>query len=119
MDGIGNGGIGSDPAAKAVDAMRGLDAAKAARAARSIEGGDTAQAAEMFEDLLATTLVREMRRGLPEGFFGGGAGSDIYEGWLDEHVGRALSRSHALDIAQAIRTSLGASPGAKQEDGTR
>jgi Rod binding domain-containing protein len=112
MDGIGN-----DLAAKAVDAMRGLDAAKATRAA----GSDAAKAAEMFEDLLATTLVRELRRGLPEGFFGAGPGSDVYEGWLDEHVGRALSRSHALDLAQAIRTSLGAKqePAKANEGGTR
>ena len=49
------------------------------------------------------------------GSFGSGSGSDVYEGWLDEHVGKALSRSHALDIAQSIRLSLGS----KQEEALR
>ncbi len=98
----------SDLAARTADVARGIDLAKATRARDAAAGGDADQAAKMFEDLLATTLVRELRRGLSEGFFGSGSGSDVYEGWLDEHVGRELSRSRALDLAQSIRISLGA-----------
>jgi hypothetical protein len=47
-----------------------------------------------------------MRRGLEDGFFGAGTGADVYEGWLDEHVGKSLARSGALDIAQAVRISI-------------
>jgi Rod binding domain-containing protein len=99
------------PALAALDAAQSASVARAGAAARL---DDREQAAKMFEELLATMLVREMRRGLEGGFFGGGAGSDIYEGWLDENVGRELSRSHALDLAQAIRLSLG-SGGAPEE----
>lgn len=115
MDGSPIGISAHGLSAEAADAARGLDLAKAARARDAAGAGDADRAAEMFEDLLATTLVRELRRGLSDGFFGSGSGSDVYEGWLDEHVGRELSRSHALDLAQSIRVSLGA----KQESSAR
>ena len=80
---------------------------QSSRVERAQGTADPEQAAKMFEDMLATTLVREMRRGLENGFFGEGPGADVYEGWLDEHVGRSLSRSGMLDLAQAVRVSLG------------
>jgi len=79
-----------------------------ARAAQdSAISGDAKEAAAKFEALMATTLVKEMRKALPEGFFGKGAGSDVFEGWLDEHVGKALAESGALDLAGMIKTSIG------------
>lgn len=89
--------------------------AQSSRLERVGDKADPAKAAKMFEDLLATTLVREMRRGLENGFFGEGPGSDVYEGWLDEHVGRSLSRSGMLDLAQAVRVSLGEREAATKE----
>jgi len=68
---------------------------------------DAAEAAQGFESLLATMLVKEMRRALPEGFFGGGSGADVFDGWLDEHLGQALAASGGLDLAGSIRISLG------------
>jgi len=64
-------------------------------------------AAEKFEGLLATQMFKQMRTGLDEGFFGSGPGADIFEGWLDENLGNALAKSGALDLASAIRISLG------------
>ena len=69
--------------------------------------GEAEEAAAKFEALLATTLFKEMRKALPEGFFGKGAGSDVFEGWLDEHVGAALAKSGALDLAGMIKTGIG------------
>jgi len=105
VEGVPDSLAGSAPlTATALESSRraGLD-----RAVSAARGDDREEAAKMFEELLATMLVREMRRGLEGGFFGGGAGSDVYEGWLDEHVGRSLAQSQALDLAQAIRLSLG------------
>ena len=79
----------------------------AARARAAAGEEDAAQAAQGFESLLATMLVKEMRRALPEGFFGSGSGADVFDGWLDEHLGQALAESGALDLAGAIRISLG------------
>jgi len=101
-------GIPADILARTGDAASQASAVKASLAKDVAASGDKERAAKMFEELLATLLVREMRRGLEGGFFGTGAGSDVYEGWLDEHVGRSLSDSHALDLAQSIRVSLGA-----------
>ena len=67
---------------------------------------DPAEAAAQMERLFATLLVKEMRRALPNGFFGKGAGTDIFEGWLDEHLGNSLSQSGALDMAGRIRLSI-------------
>ena len=65
------------------------------------------EAAEMFEALLATMLVKEARRSLGEGgFFGEGPGADVFNGWLDQHVGQALADGWNLDLAGMVRTSL-------------
>ncbi len=82
------------------------DAGRLADAQRLAGQGDR-RAADKFESLLATQLIKEMRRGLDDGFFGSGAGADVFEGWLDEHLGDSLARSGALDLASAIRVSLG------------
>jgi Rod binding domain-containing protein len=77
--------------------------------------GETARAAQDFERLLATVLVKEMRRGLPEGFFGGGAGSEVYEGWLDEHLGSVLAQGRGLGLRTALERELGGGAAADSE----
>ena len=67
---------------------------------------DSTPAARRFQERLGAMLVKEMRSTLPEGFFGGGAGSDVYGGWLDEHVGAALAKRDALHLEGAVRASL-------------
>jgi hypothetical protein len=67
---------------------------------------DTLPAARRFQALLGAMLVKEMRSSLPEGFFGGGAGGDVYGGWLDEHVGAALAQRDALHLEGMVRESL-------------
>ena len=63
-------------------------------------------AADKFESLLATMLVKELRKGLPNGFFGGESGSDIFEGWFDEHIGKALARDGGIDLEGLIRAGI-------------
>ena len=78
--------------------LRGLDQARTA---------DPKDAGKRFEALLATQLVKEMRRSLDEGFFGSGPGTDVFEGWLDEHLGEALTRGRGLGLASAVAANLG------------
>jgi len=59
-----------------------------------------------MEALFATLLVRELRRALPDGFFGKSAGADTFEGWFDQHIGQALADSDALGLAGQIKVSL-------------
>ncbi len=75
---------------------------------RDLQHGSLESAAEKLEALFATILVKEMRRALPNGFFGDGTGADTFNGWFDEHLGEALARSGALDLVGMIKTSLGA-----------
>lgn len=67
---------------------------------------DKNEAAEKFESLLATMLVKELRKGLGDGLFGKGAGSDIYAGWFDSNIGEALSRDGGLDLEGLIRIGI-------------
>ncbi len=69
-------------------------------------GSDNETAAQQFEQLLATMLVKEMRKSLPEGFFGSGPGSDSFNGWMDKSIGNNLAASWDLDIAGMVKTSL-------------
>lgn len=78
---------------------------------RDLKHGDPEQAGEKLEALFATMLVKEMRRSLPNGFFGDASGADTFNGWFDEHLGAALSRSGALDLAGMVKTSLGRGAG--------
>lgn len=72
------------------------------------------EAGKQFEQLLAGMLVRELRRALPNGFFGQEMGADTYESWLDEHLGRALSESGALGIAGMVKAGLERQGGASE-----
>lgn len=67
---------------------------------------DKDNAANKFEELLATMLVKELRKGLGKGLFGEGAGSDIYAGWFDSHIGEALARDGGLDLEGIIRVGI-------------
>ena len=82
------------------------DLSAARDAAAQAGDGELEEAAKQFESLLATVMIKEMRRGLKDGFFGSGAGSDVFEGWLDEHMGSALAATGALDVAGFIRVNM-------------
>ena len=88
------------------DALGGSFDLRFDEAKRAAENGGVEEAAEGFERLRATMLVREMRRSLPEGFFGSGPGADTFEGWLDEHLGAALAEGNALGLAESLRADL-------------
>jgi Rod binding domain-containing protein len=96
----------SDLALGAKESLAAAQSAGLERAQAASGRGDAQQAARMFEEVLGTMMVRELRRGVEGGFFGSGSGADVYEGWLDQHVGKALADTGALDLAQAIRLSI-------------
>lgn len=96
-------GIGSVQASQALDLL----SAQKLRAFDAAQQGDPKKTASKFEALFATQLVKEMRKTLDDGFFGSGAGSDVYEGWLDEHLGTALARGRGLGLADSLARSLG------------
>lgn len=77
---------------------------------------EAASVGEEFEKLFATLLVKEMRKsakglgGEDGGFFGKGAGADIYEGWFDQHVGAQLASENALGLVGLVKAGLGNVP---------
>lgn len=107
LTGIGGGATPSSAGLEALVATRlGPEVDRLAAGAEDLAGAE--EAAERLEGLFATLLVKEMRRALPEGFFGDGSAADIYGGWFDEHVGEALARDGALDLAGMIKANLSA-----------
>lgn len=79
---------------------------KMERLAESAGGLDSpervAEAARQFEALLASMLVKEMRAGLEEGFFGSGPGADTFSGMLDEHLGRELTEQPLFGMVEIL-----------------
>ena len=71
-----------------------------------LEGERARGAAAKFEELFAAMLVKEMRKSLPEGFFGDSADGDIYGAWFDQHVGSAIARSGALHLRPMVERGL-------------
>ncbi len=99
MNGITGGAttpIGAHPAAESA----------LADARRAADDGSAKEAAKAFETVLATMLVREMRRSLPDGLLSGATGSDVYESWFDEHVGRTLAEGKGLGLAGMLEDSI-------------
>ncbi len=68
--------------------------------------GKTGEAAESFQSVLATMLIKEMRRSLPEGMFGKGPGAETYEGWFDEQVGQSMAKCNALGMDDMLREQI-------------
>jgi Rod binding domain-containing protein len=83
-----------------------LSDARLEDARRAAQAGGTAESARQFEQLFATMLVRELRRSMPQSPFGQGPGAEVYEGWFDEHLGRALALQDALGISRLVGRSL-------------
>jgi Rod binding domain-containing protein len=91
--------------ASAMASQRDEGVKRSQEALASAESGRPDEAAKAFEEVFSRQLVREMRRGLPEGFFGKGVGADAFESWLDEHLGAQLARDGALGIAGMLKAA--------------
>lgn len=77
------------------------------------------EAAEKFEGLLMTMLVKELRQSLPgDGLFGSGPGAAIYEGLFDQALAESLSSGGGTGLRQSLLESWqvhGAAPKAVVE----
>lgn len=84
-------------------------------------GGDSdpEMVAQEIESLFATLLVSEMRKGLGDGFFGGGAGADTFNGWFDEEIGSSMASTGSLGLADDVRESLIRDKAAKDAEALR
>jgi len=91
----------------------GPEDAKLDAARRAVARGDAGDASKQFEKLFCVMLVRELRRSMPEGPFGDGPGSDVYEGWFDEQMGGSLAQRDALGLAGMVKTAIGRAQAAR------
>ena len=100
MDGLGLQG------AVRTAGMNDMMAGRVSRVAAGSDEGTPDTVAREMESLFATMLVSELRKGLGEGFFGGGAGADTFNGWFDEQIGASLASRSSLGLADQIRESI-------------
>ena len=100
----------------ALPSLGGLDEARLDGARRAAERGDARETARQFEKIFAVMLVRELRRAMPEGPFGQGAGADVYEGWFDEHLGGALAERDSLGITGMVKAAIGRAQAARDAE---
>lgn len=98
-------GIGLQGAARSAG-MNDMMAGRVSRVAAGSDEGTPETVAREMESLFATMLVSELRKGLGEGFFGGGAGADTFNGWFDEQIGASLASRSSLGLADQIRESI-------------
>ena len=66
----------------------------------------SSQAAEEFEGVFVSLLLKTMRTTLGENGFFGSEGSDTYGGLFDLYMGKHLAASDALGIGQMMQTYL-------------
>ncbi len=91
----------------ALDATRmNISGRKEAAQLAELQSGGSDQkadeAAEKFEALLGGMLAKELRKGLPEGFFGEGPGSEQFSSWLDQFVGEAIAERGAFGFKTMV-----------------
>ncbi len=66
-----------------------------------------AKAAEEVEGLFASLIVKEMSKTLDNGsFFGGGPGSDVYGGMLEESLGREIARQGGFGLKDLVSRNM-------------
>jgi Rod binding domain-containing protein len=93
-----NGAAASD--ALSASELKGLESLAAS--------GEEAEAAQAFESLFASMLVKEMRSSIDGGFFGKGPGADTYGQWFDKEMGAAIAADNGLGLAGVLKAQLGA-----------
>lgn len=79
--------------------------------------GDVQRAADELEVHFATLLVKEMRSSLGDGLFGSGPGTDTFEGWFDEHLGRAVAEGGGLELVGLVKAAAGSKDGQAEQGG--
>lgn len=79
-------------------------------AKRDLQNNDPAKikkASQKFEALFLTMLFSEMRKAMaPEGFFGTGSGSDIFQSMMEQNFGELIARREQFGIAKLLEKQL-------------
>ncbi len=97
---------------------RATAAASELRSAESAASeGRGAEAEKALEGLFTKMLVKEMRKGLGEGFFGTGPGADTYAEWFDDHLAEGLAEGGAFDLGPLLEQFRAERVQASNEEG--
>lgn len=85
-----------------------LEVAQSARTSQALAGaGREKQAVQEFERFFLYTLLREMRKTVPnEGLFGDNQSREVYEEMLDDHLAGQMAASGQIGIGKQIEAQL-------------
>lgn len=95
--GMASRGLAGDQTVSRADAIK----------RRVDEDGKVENATEELEVMFSTMMVKEMRKSLGEGLFGSGPGVDTFEGWFDDHMGRAIAEGGAMELSGLLKAQSG------------
>ena len=82
-----------------------MDAAQHSSAAEDIRRKDLREAAQQFESYMATLLIQEMRKTVPDGLFSSPA-METFSGILDQEISTRISGSGQLGLAEQLLGGL-------------
>jgi Rod binding domain-containing protein len=112
----------TDPIGRGADPAREFSDRVAASGAMPdidrLRKGSPDEAARQLEGLFLTTLIKEMRQTLSEGFFGSGPGAGIYEGLFDQMLAESMAQGTGTGLRQAILDGWGEAPSGSDQGGT-
>ena len=79
---------------------------------------DAARAAQDFEGVFASLMLKEMRKTLEPGTMFGEDSGDVYGGLFDLYLGQQMTQSGGFGLARMIRESLERSQSASHQKST-
>ena len=82
-----------------------LQAAQAQSSAEDLKRLELSKAAQQFESYMAQTLIKEMRKTVPEGIFSSSA-MEVFGGVLDDEISKRISESGQLGLADQLLRGL-------------
>lgn len=74
---------------------------------RAKQGSNPAEAARKFEAYLAQTMLREMRKTIPDGGFFSGPAMDTFIDMFDQAIGESIAEGGRLGLAHQLTRSMG------------
>lgn len=82
-----------------------IQATQAKESAEDLKRMELGKAARQFESYMAQTLIREMRKTVPDGIFSSSA-MEVFGGVLDDEISKRISESGQLGLADQLMRGL-------------
>jgi flagellar protein FlgJ len=87
--------------------LKTLQAAETAKLSKDMDIEAINKAAEEFEAVFLTEMMKPMFEGIePDPMFGGGKGEEIFQGMMLEQYGKAMAARGGIGIADQVKAEM-------------